>query len=394
MEQQRDTTIKWEHIAANIGHFRALLGRNIDQLSFEDPPGVVQLLVEKVVVHPDGAIEVHHVLPFEEPPVAADPKKKGIPGEFYVLRLKQLHVPATPVQRHDQHLGGEHRGRQRGTDQHPAGQKEALRGRCAFFMALPAFVPGPMGLLRVQARGRATQPRTSCWPPVAQSATARVRSVSVCCRFKAAHSSKGAPTALRSTTLKGWRADDEIGSLLDRRTHALTLGITAAVGHGDIAGRQGEMLERFARMEIFDLVFRLATGTVDFLVEHLGAGVFQVSDHKASVDALLGHFDFDHHATRTRPRPCLVARRVEAGDLLATAHVGSCGLLDDLLGQLLQYGVARQASDVAHTWLRFDPLHHFRVGKVAVTANDHQGLRPCLPQSLDQALQPRASGGL
>ena len=97
VEQQRDTTIKWEHIADNIGQFRALLGRNVDQLSFEDRQAVVQLLVEKVVVHPDGAVEVHHVLPFEEPPVVADQKKKGIPGELYVLRLKQRHVPATPV---------------------------------------------------------------------------------------------------------------------------------------------------------------------------------------------------------------------------------------------------------------------------------------------------------
>jgi len=88
LEQQRDTTIKWEHIADNIGQFRALLGRNVDQLSFEDRQAVVQLLVEKVVVHPNGAVEVHHVLPFEEPPVAADQKKKGTPGEFYVLRLK------------------------------------------------------------------------------------------------------------------------------------------------------------------------------------------------------------------------------------------------------------------------------------------------------------------
>jgi len=75
LEQQRDTTIKWEHIADNIGQFRALLGRNVDQLSFEDRQAVVQLLVEKVVVHPDGAVEVHHVLPFEEQPVAADQKK-------------------------------------------------------------------------------------------------------------------------------------------------------------------------------------------------------------------------------------------------------------------------------------------------------------------------------
>jgi hypothetical protein len=52
------------------------LGRNLDRLSFEDRQAVVQLLVEKVVVHPDGAVDVHHVLPFEEQPVVADQKKK------------------------------------------------------------------------------------------------------------------------------------------------------------------------------------------------------------------------------------------------------------------------------------------------------------------------------
>jgi len=55
------------------------LGKNVDQLSFEDRQAVVQLLVEKVVVHLDGAVEVHHVLPFEEQPVAADQKKNNNP---------------------------------------------------------------------------------------------------------------------------------------------------------------------------------------------------------------------------------------------------------------------------------------------------------------------------
>lgn len=94
IEQQRDTTIKWDHIADHIGHFRALLGRNLERLSFEDRQAVVQLLVEKVVVHPDGAVDVHHVLPCEEQPVVADQKKKGPPAEFYVLRLKHLIAPA------------------------------------------------------------------------------------------------------------------------------------------------------------------------------------------------------------------------------------------------------------------------------------------------------------
>jgi site-specific DNA recombinase len=94
LEQQRDTTIKWEHIASNIEHFRTLLGSNVDRLCFEDRQTVIQLLVEKVVVSRDGAVEVHHVLPFEEQPIAADQKKKGIPPEFYVLRLQHLYLPS------------------------------------------------------------------------------------------------------------------------------------------------------------------------------------------------------------------------------------------------------------------------------------------------------------
>ena len=98
LEQQRDTTIKWEHIASNIEHFRTLLGSNVDRLCFEDRQTVVQLLVEKVVVSRDGAVEVHHVLPFEEQPIAADQKKKGLPPEFYVLRLQHLALPSDAVQ--------------------------------------------------------------------------------------------------------------------------------------------------------------------------------------------------------------------------------------------------------------------------------------------------------
>ncbi len=126
VEQQRDTTIKWEHIADHIGQFRALLGRNVDQLRFEDRQAVVQLLVEKVVVHPDGAVEVHHVLPFEEAPVAADQKKKGIPGEFYVLRLKQLDLPARAID--IQHIcrrpsGGVQRGDEQQPPRHGQGRR-------------------------------------------------------------------------------------------------------------------------------------------------------------------------------------------------------------------------------------------------------------------------------
>jgi hypothetical protein len=103
IEPQRDTTIQWEHIASNIEHFRTLLGSPVDRWCFEDRQTVIQLWVEKVVVSRDGAVEGHHVLPFEEQPVAADQKKKGIPPAFYVLRLQHLDLPAKRI--HFQHGG-------------------------------------------------------------------------------------------------------------------------------------------------------------------------------------------------------------------------------------------------------------------------------------------------
>jgi hypothetical protein len=47
---------------------------------------------------------------------------------------------------------------------------------------------------------------------------------------------------------------------------------------------------------ILDLIFRLAPGTVNVPVEHLGAGLLSVRHDKARVDSLVGHLDFDHHA--------------------------------------------------------------------------------------------------
>jgi hypothetical protein len=100
VEPPRDAASKWDRIADHIVPFRALLGSNLDRLSYEDRHAGVQRLVEQVVVYQDGAVAVHHVLPFEEQPVAADQKKKGIPGEFYVLRLQHLDFPPTAIPLH------------------------------------------------------------------------------------------------------------------------------------------------------------------------------------------------------------------------------------------------------------------------------------------------------
>ena len=135
------------------------------------------------------------------------------------------------------------------TNTQPANQ-EALCCRCAFFVALPAFLPGTIGLLRVQAIGM--HPAPYCMLTACRAAFHRQGAQ----RFHVLSFQGGAKLQRHSHRItqdhtEGIETYDEICSLLDRRTHALTMGI-AAVSHSDIAWRQGEMLERFARVDIAD----------------------------------------------------------------------------------------------------------------------------------------------
>ena len=117
-------------------------------------------------------------------------------------------------------------------------------------MPLPACVPGTIGVLDVQAIGMHPAPylmlaacRAECHRQGAQ-------------RFHALAFQGGAQLQWRSRRVpqyytEGMEAYDEIGSLLERRTHALALRI-AAVCHGDIARSERAMLERFAGVDIAD----------------------------------------------------------------------------------------------------------------------------------------------
>jgi hypothetical protein len=148
--------------------------------------------------------------------------------------------------------------------------------------------------------------------------------------------------------------------------------------HLELIGRKAMTRRaiRFAvQFGILHLVFRLATSTVDFLVEHFGTGLLHIRHDKTRGDTWLGDFDLAHHAARARPRLGLVARRVKAGDLAPPAHLGSRGLLDHLACPGLQDGIARQTRHIVQPGLRFDPLHHLGVGKVAIAAKEKQGVR-------------------
>src|SRR5215510_5859029 len=67
------------------------------------------------------------------------------------------------------------------------------------------------------------------------------------------------------------------------------------------------------QLVVFDIVFHLATGTGDWPVKHLGAGLLHIRHDTACVDALVGHFALDDYTARVRPGSRLVARRVKAG---------------------------------------------------------------------------------
>jgi len=81
LEQQRDTTIKWEHIANNIAQFRALLGSNIERLSFEIVKRCPAARGKGDRVSGWGSRSAPRVA-LEEQPVAADQKKKAVQLNF------------------------------------------------------------------------------------------------------------------------------------------------------------------------------------------------------------------------------------------------------------------------------------------------------------------------
>src|SRR5215510_353724 len=130
--------------------------------------------------------------------------------------------------------------------QHPACQKEALRRRRAFFMPLPAFVPGTIGLLDVQAIGMHPAPHLILAARRVECHLQRAQRFHFLAFQGGAQRQRGS-RRVPQYHIEGMKSDDEIGSLLERRMHALALRI-AAVGHGDIARSESEMLERFARV--------------------------------------------------------------------------------------------------------------------------------------------------
>ena len=60
----------------------------------------------------------------------------------------------------------------------------------------------------------------------------------------------------------------------------------------------GRALRFQGQLVVFDLVFHVATGTVEVPIERLGEGLCHIHDDEARVDALVGHLDLDDHTAR------------------------------------------------------------------------------------------------
>ena len=118
--------------------------------ALQSPPAVPALTAHTPLQHP--RIEACPLEPpLREGAVCGRPQRVHIAHALLALS-GDFHVPAPPVQGPDR-WGGADRGRPRRQAHHPAGHKEPRRGRCAFCVALPALVPGTVGLLRVPALG-------------------------------------------------------------------------------------------------------------------------------------------------------------------------------------------------------------------------------------------------
>ena len=117
-------------------------------------------------------------------------------------------------------------------------------------MPLPAFVPGPIGLLCVQALGVHPAPHrmlAACRAECHRQGAQRFRVLS----FQGSAQLQRRSRSVTQYHTEGIESYDELCSLRDRRAHALALGI-ASVCHRDIAWSPWERLERFAGVDIAD----------------------------------------------------------------------------------------------------------------------------------------------
>lgn len=94
LQHTQQQAIHWQQVIENAETFRQLLGKNLEELCFENRQTVAQCLITKVIVTGDQ-VDVCYALPFESAPQAChapEATPAGAPNRFYRLRLRHLHL--------------------------------------------------------------------------------------------------------------------------------------------------------------------------------------------------------------------------------------------------------------------------------------------------------------
>src|SRR3954466_396590 len=84
--------IKAQAGATDLAAFCARLHRRLDEASFADKQAILQLVIERIIVHEDR-LEIRHVIPLRNPP----PGRPDTPAENGRLRWDRLHAASLPA---------------------------------------------------------------------------------------------------------------------------------------------------------------------------------------------------------------------------------------------------------------------------------------------------------
>ena len=130
-------------------------------------------------------------------------------------------------------------------------------------------------------------------------------------------------------------------------------------------------------------VLGLATGTIESVIQPLGAATGDVGDDEADIEAFGGGLDARSHASLAVPGFGAVASLGIAAQRL-NLFLGSANpdIIGGLLDQSVEDFVAGQAENV------IDPVglaerHHFRAAVMAVAADGQPRMWPMLPDPAD-----------
>ncbi len=88
--------IKAQAVATDLAAFCARLHRRLDEASFADKQAILQLVIERIIVHEDR-LEIRHVIPLRNPP----PGRPDTPAKNGRLRSDRLHPTALPCRAED-----------------------------------------------------------------------------------------------------------------------------------------------------------------------------------------------------------------------------------------------------------------------------------------------------